>query len=71
MSGVLLLVGLTIVVWWLAHSYCFPWTECKVCKGTPKRRNRGVFNIYCPLCGGSGRRRRWGARLLGRGFGQL
>lgn len=69
-SGVLVLVGMGSVAWWLLHSWAFPWRPCGACKGDPKRRSRGAFTVYCPLCRGSGKRRRWGARLLGRGFGQ-
>lgn len=67
MTEVLIVAGL--VVYWLGHSFFFPWTRCSWCKGKTQHRSRNSWNIYCFACHGSGTRRRIGAKILGRGFG--
>lgn len=69
MVSILVLLGVAVVVW-LGHSYLYPWTSCPLCKGNPRNSSKGSFNVWCKACRSSGRRRRLGARLLGRGFGQ-
>lgn len=63
---ILLVIGLVV---WLAHSWRYPWKPCSWCSGNPTNRSRGAFNVRCWWCGSTGRRRRWGARLVGRGYG--
>jgi hypothetical protein len=57
---------------WLAHSWYYPLTGCWWCKEKSKRRNKSGQHWHaCLVCGGSGKRRRFGAKLLGRGLGNL
>lgn len=43
-----------------------PYTDCRRCRGTGRRRSSLFFHFlgYCPDCVGTGRRLRRGARLL-------
>ncbi len=68
--GSILILCVVWVVGWLVYSYFCPWTTCRLCKGNPRHGTKKAFNRWCKLCGTTGRRRRWGARLLRRGFGQ-
>lgn len=62
-------VGGVVLVGWLAHSWRRPNTACLLCKGRKRNFGSGKSWSFCLLCKGSGRRRRVGAVLLGRGFG--
>lgn len=58
---------------YLGHAYAFPWAVCKHCGGNPRNSDKGGsnFNISCWWCESSGRRRRWGSRILRGGWGKL
>lgn len=59
-----------VVLGWLWWSYRRPNTRCFACKGSPRKHDKSGRNwSYCLVCKGSGKRRRLGAVLLGRGFG--
>jgi hypothetical protein len=65
-------VAIALVLGWLAWSYRRPMTRCWLCKGSPRNFDSSGKNwSNCLACGGSGRRRRLGAVLLGRGFGKM
>lgn len=67
-----LLVGVMLVAGWVVHSWRRPMTRCWLCKGSPRNYgSSGKSWSNCLGCGGSGRRRRVGAVLLGRGFGKM
>lgn len=59
--------GAGAVAGWLAHSLVYPRVACTWCSGNPKRRD-GSGRVWrnCFVCGGSGQRRRVGARVLRR-----
>lgn len=66
------LVGGGLLVGWLFHSWRRPMTRCWWCNGSPRNYgSSGRSWSNCLVCGGSGRRRRVGAVLLGRGFGKM
>lgn len=62
---VLLLLGLVGV--YLAASTLWPYTKCGACTGGKLASPTGRYWRPCGRCGGKGRRRRFGAVLLGRG----
>lgn len=51
---------------WLGHSVVWPWTACNACPGGKKRTDGGRGRSWrdCRWCGGSGKRRRLGRRLI-------
>lgn len=64
---------------WLLHGWFFPWSSCMWCSGNTKHDSETgkSWNVWCRGallgmgCGGSGKRRRLGSRLLHGGFGRL
>lgn len=52
---------------WIVHSLWFPWTSCGQCAGGKHYSDSGRAWRNCRACGGSGKRRRVVAKLLGRG----
>lgn len=73
MTNVLILL-LVAAAAYIAHCWWRPFRDCPKCKGSSRNydgRGWGTFNESCRWCGNSGRRRRWGSRLLGSGFGKL
>lgn len=64
-AGTLILGGLTLTVLYLTHCSWRPWTACSRCDGNPRfRSSSGKTWRDCPRCKGSGRRVRFGARML-------
>ncbi len=66
-SGAIIVV--VLVAGYLVSLMLHPYTHCRTCNGTP--RSYGTFYTktfrLCSKCGGGGRERRLGARLLGIG----
>lgn len=60
------LFALAGIALWLGHSAFFPWTGCNACPGGKKRNDGGKGAVWrdCRWCGGSGKRRRVGKRLI-------
>lgn len=57
--GELVLVGLVFLVLWLLSSLIWPYTQCRQCHGERRFRSpSGKHWRECPVCGGSGKRRR-------------
>jgi hypothetical protein len=53
---------------YLAHVWLFPFAKCRYCgsRGGPRRTDSsGRFWHDCPVCGGSGKRRRPFSHLIG------
>ena len=65
--------GLAGAAAYLVHSYRNPITTCWRCKGDPRKRSwTGLsWRESCRWCGTTGKRRRWGSRLLRGGLGKL
>lgn len=56
------------LVWQVISCVIWPYTPCSRCGGNPKTWSGDGQNYrLCRKCGASGRRRRLGARVLGRG----
>lgn len=72
-SGILFLLFVAAVAVWLIHSWFRPYAKCWKCRGNPKNFSKSgrSWNIRCLVCKSTGKRRRLGALLLGRGFGEL
>lgn len=71
---VLVVAVLLWFVGYLGHCAWRPWRECRKCKGRPRNydsKGWRTFNDSCLWCSSSGRKRRWGSLLLGRGYGRL
>lgn len=66
MQTLLVIAGL-LVAWYFASCALHPYTDCSSCGRSGESRSTG-FNAFgaCRRCAGTGRRRRLGARLLGR-----
>jgi len=67
-------IALAVVLWavgYLGYCYFRPWRVCLKCHGSPRNysKNRKTFNESCRWCGTSGKKRRWGSLLIGRGYG--
>lgn len=69
-----ILLAFAAGVLWLLHSWWWPYTFCRACRG---RRGKGVgsrssarFYNRCRRCGGSGERVRTGARLISKATGR-
>lgn len=72
-NSTLLLIGLVIVLGWLASLWAHPFTACRDCKGSPKKFG-GIYTKsfdLCRTCNGRGRRVRMGATLFPRNRDRL
>lgn len=60
-------IAITFVIY-LLRCRVWPYTSCVSCKGSKKREDPagGGFR-FCPVCDGSGIRRRFGAVLMDKG----
>lgn len=64
--GILVVGAVVVVVGYVLSLLLHPYTRCGTCKGSPRHYGsifKRAFRL-CSACGGSGRERRLGARLL-------
>ncbi|MBG0828578.1 hypothetical protein HS041_12440 [Planomonospora sp. ID67723] len=66
-AGLIVLALLT--AWYLISCLVYPFKPCPICGRGGEVRSTSYPGAFgnCRICKGSGRRRRTGARLLGRG----
>jgi len=66
--GVVILLGLAAAAGYAGSLYVWPFRPCGKCQGTGRNKgsSRRRFG-HCARCGGSGRRRRLGAKAVHRG----
>ena len=65
---ILLVLGLVVYVFaYVLSLLLHPFTRCGTCKGNPRHYGSMFKRSFrmCAACGGSGRERRLGARMLG------
>ncbi|MGO9080386.1 MAG: hypothetical protein ACLQDY_15310 [Streptosporangiaceae bacterium] len=74
MTGLLAVLIPAATAGWLAHSWWWPYTSCRSCRG---RRGKGTgsrpsarFYNRCRRCGGSGEAVRIGAVLISKATGR-
>ena len=65
-GGLLLIGAAVLIVGYLLSLLLHPYTRCSTCKGSPRHYGSIFTRAFrlCSACGGSGRQRRLGARLL-------
>ncbi|MER6508262.1 hypothetical protein ABT158_15685 [Nonomuraea sp. NPDC001636] len=63
---ILAVLAFTLLVAYRVSLKRHPYTDCRHCKGTGERRSRLFAHTfgYCPDCTGTGRKLRFGVRLL-------
>ncbi len=68
-GSTLLTIGVVVIGGYLLSLLLHPNTACGACKGTPRSYGSVYTKAFrlCSSCGGRGRERRLGARLLGIG----
>jgi hypothetical protein len=67
----LIVTVIMVTAGWLGHSWWFPYTSCRWCKGRTGRgagSGRGAYN-RCFWCKGNPERVRMGARLINKATG--
>jgi len=66
---ILIIAGAVLVLGYLLSLVLHPYARCSTCKGSPRHYGSIFSRAFrlCSACGGSGRERRLGARILGIG----
>ena len=70
----IVLAAAAVAVPWLAHSWWWPYTYCRACRGRrgkgPGSRASARFYNRCRRCGGDGETVRTGARIISNATGR-